>query len=250
MTWFRYRRERPDALARLFCLPFAGGSALTYRPWVAFAPAEIDLCPIQLPGRDDRRREAVITRMPDLVDALADAIAPLTDLPFALFGHSMGARVAFELTRTLRRRGMPLPVHLFASGSRGPHVPADGPDLHRMSDHDLIAEVRKMGGTPDDVLADAEMMSLLLPVLRADFELLETYVFTADAPLECDITAFRGAADPCASRAGTEAWGELTSSRFALKTYPGNHFFLTPNGRAILTEASVRIFRSMEELAA
>jgi medium-chain acyl-[acyl-carrier-protein] hydrolase len=224
--WLKYRRERPDAVARLFCLPFAGGSALTNRPWVA------------------------LVRMDALVAELADAIEPLTDLPYALFGHSMGARVAFELARVLRDRNAPSPLHLFASGSRAPHVPSGGPDLHPMNDADLIGELRKMGGTPDDLLNDPEAMAALLPVLRADFEVLETYAFALGDRIACDITAFRGASDPCASREGTEAWAALTAGRFAHKTYPGNHFFLLPHGRSILTEAGVRIFRSLAELAA
>jgi surfactin synthase thioesterase subunit len=214
------------------------------------APPELEICPIQLPGRDDRRREPLVTRMSDLVDALATAIEPLTDLPFAFFGHSMGSRVSFELARTLRDRGRPGPLHLFASGSRAPHIPSGAPDLHTMDDAELIEEVRRMGGTPDDVLADPDMKALLLPVLRADFKVLETYVFDGDDRIDCDITAFRGVADPCASREGTEAWADLTSSRFAHKTYPGNHFFLVPHGRAILTDVGVRIFRSMAEVAA
>ncbi len=249
-TWFRHRRERPDAVARLFCFPYAGGSALAYRSWGAFAPPELEICPVQLPGRDERRREPLIARMSDLVNGIADAMEPLLDLPFAFFGHSMGSRVAFELARTLRDRGLPRPLHLFASGSRAPHVPSGAPDLHQMSDAELIEELRRMGGTPDDFLDDPETMAALLPVLRADFEVLETYAFDGGDRIACDITAFRGATDPCASREGTDAWADVTSARFAHKTYPGNHFFVVPHGRAILTEASVRIFRSMAEVAA
>jgi medium-chain acyl-[acyl-carrier-protein] hydrolase len=250
MTWFRYRRERPDAVARLFCLPFAGGTALTYRPWIALAPPELEICPIQPPGRDERAGEPPFTRMADLVEALADAIEPLSDLPFGLFGHSMGARVGFELARHLRCRRREQPVHLFVSGSRAPHVPSGGPDLHRLTEAELIEELRGMGGTPDDMLDDPATMAQLLPLVRADFEVLETYVFGGDDRLGCDITAFRAAADPCATREGTEAWGGLTSGRFALKTFPGNHFFLAPQGRAILAETSLRLFRSLDAVCA
>jgi surfactin synthase thioesterase subunit len=248
MTWLKFRRARPDAAARLFCLPFAGGTALTYRSWTALAPNELEVCPIQLPGRDDRRKEPPITRMSDLVRELADVVEPLTDLPFGLFGHSMGARVALELARTLRRRGAPWPIHLFVSGSRAPHVPSGGPDLHRLDDAELIAELRRLGGTPDDVLADRELMASLLPVLRADFSVLETHVFDDTDRVDCDITAFRGAVDPLATREGTEAWAALTTRRLTLKTYSGNHFFIGPHSRAILTEVGVRMFRSMAEL--
>jgi medium-chain acyl-[acyl-carrier-protein] hydrolase len=250
MTWFRYRRERPDALARLFCLPFAGGTALAYRPWTHLAPAEIEVCPIQLPGRDNRLAEPAFTRMDALVAALADALEPHLDLPYAIFGHSMGSRVGFELARLLRDRGAPEPRHLFASGSRAPHIPSGRDDLHVMSDADLKEELRKMGGTPDDMLEDAETMRALLPIVRADFEVLETYSFAGDDTIGCDITAFRGASDPCASREGTEAWRDLTTGRFALKTFPGNHFFLMPQGRAIVAEASLRLFRSMSTVPA
>ena len=250
MTWLRYRSERPGALARLFCLPFAGGTAQTYRSWIGLAPPELEVCPIQLPGRDDRAHHELHVRMADLVRELADAIEPWTDLPFGLFGHSMGARVAFELARTLRRRGARTPVHLFASGSRAPHVPSGSRDLHRLDDAELIEEVRALGGTPDDFLDDPATMAALLPVLRADFEVLETYVFDGDDRIDCDITTFRGASDPCASRQGTEAWAGLTTARFALKTYPGKHFFLLPHSRAILNETGVRLVRSLAEVPA
>ena len=185
--------------------------------------------------------------MAELVRELAAAIEPHTDLPYGIFGHSMGARVAFELTRKLRDDGARGPVHLFVSGSRAPHVPSGGPDLHCMNDADLIEELRQLGGTPEDVLDDAETMAGLLPVLRADFEVLETYHFDGEDRVDCDITAYRGAADPCASRAGTQEWGRLTTGRFTLKTYPGNHFFVMPHGRSILNETGVRIFRSLAE---
>jgi surfactin synthase thioesterase subunit len=129
-------------------------------------------------------------------------------------------------------------------------VASGGRDLHDLCDAELLEELRQMGGTPSDLLEDAETMANLLPVLRADFEVLETYAFAGDDRLGCDITAFRGVSDPCASREGTEAWATLTSGRFTLKTYPGNHFFLMPHGRAILTEAGVRLFRSLAEVPA
>ena len=243
--WIQHRRERPDAVARLFCLPFAGGTALTYRPWVTLAPPELELCPIQLPGRDNRQQEPAFRRMCDLVDALADALEPHLDLPYGLFGHSMGARVAFELARRLRTRGAPAPIHLFVSGSRAPHIPSGIADLHSMTDAALIEELRAIGGTPDEILEDAPTMAKLLPVVRADFEVLETYRFDGADRIACDITAYRGASDRCASREGTEAWERLTSGRFALKTFPGQHFFIIEHARAILTETSVRLFRSL-----
>ena len=183
--------------------------------------------------------------MSDLVAALADALEPYLDLPFGLFGHSMGARVAFELTRTLRDRGAPMPCHLFASGSRAPHIPSNQPDMHRLSDKALTEELRSMGGTPDDILDDADTMATLLPIVRADFEVLETYRFDGNDRVGCDITAFRGASDPCATREGTDAWSTLTDARFTHRTFPGNHFFLLHQGRAVLAETAMRVFRSI-----
>lgn len=225
-TWITRPRPRPGAPLRLFCLPHAGGGASSFRPWADVLPAEVEVCPVQLPGREARMGEPAIDRMEPLVEALSEALRPFDDEPFALFGHSNGALIAFELARRLRREGRHGPVHLFASGRRAPHVPNPRRTVAHLPDDEFLAEMRELGGTPEEVLAHPELMRILLPLLRADVRLNETYAFAADAPLACPITAYGGLGDPKAPREDVEAWREHTAADFTLRFFPGDHFFV------------------------
>ncbi|AUX39241.1 thioesterase [Sorangium cellulosum] len=224
-VWVGLPRPNPAARLRLFCFPYAGGSASAYSAWWRELPASVELCTIKLPGREARLREPPFQRLTPLVGALSAALGPWLTKPFALYGHSLGALVAFELARALRRRGAPLPRHLLVSGRRAPHLPM-GEAFHALPDPEFVAWIRRMGGTPDEVLREPELMELFLPVLRADVAVNEAEPFVAEAPLDCPITAFGGVVDERASPAELEAWRELTRGSFRVEMFPGGHFFL------------------------
>ena len=226
-VWILGARPRPSARRRLFCLPYAGGAASVYRSWAEMLPADVEVCPVQLPGRGSRFREAPFRKVADLVPALAEGLLPLLDLPFALFGHSMGAVVAFELARELRRRGADAPVLLALSGHQAPLRPDAEPPFAHLPDAEFLEEVRRRyDGIPPEVLAEEELLQLLLPVLRADIQVLETYAYVKEPPLECPISCFGGEDDPHVSLADLDAWRDETCGPLQVRTFPGGHFFV------------------------
>jgi medium-chain acyl-[acyl-carrier-protein] hydrolase len=220
-------RAPRTARLRLFCLPYAGGAASAYRTWDDALAPDVELCPVQLPGRGSRFREPSFRRLADLVRALTQGLLPLLDRPFAVFGHSMGAVVAFELARELRRRGAPGPVLLAVSGHQAPRRPEPEPPFSHLADAEFVAEVRRRyDGIPQEVLAEEELLQLLLPALRADVEALEGYTYSADAPLACPISCFGGEDDRHVSLADLEAWRDETRATATVRTFPGGHFFV------------------------
>src|SRR5262245_13523490 len=219
-------RPRPEALIKLFCFPYAGGSAAVFRSWAADLPDGVEIHALQLPGRAGRIVEPPFTDLNALVRAIGAETVGLLDRPFIFFGHSLGAVVSFELARWLRREHRLLPEHLFVSGRRPPQVPPKQPPNYSKSDADLLASPQEMNGTPPEVLGNAEILGLMLPTLRADFQLVETYRYTEERPLACPITVFAGAADPEADPAHAEAWRLQTAGRFAAYTIGGDHFFI------------------------
>jgi medium-chain acyl-[acyl-carrier-protein] hydrolase len=234
-VWFPFHNDDHEARVRLFCFPFAGGGASVYRRWGATLPASIAVYPIQLPGREERMREPAFTRLEPLCEAMLAVMAPLVDRPFAFFGHSMGAIIAYELARAFQRQGRS-PVHLFVSGQRAPHRPLGRPTSYHLPLDVFRQRLRELNGTPEAVLANSEMMELLLPLLRADFELSETYSREMRAPLMCPITAFGGAEDAEISSDDIHAWRAATNSEFAVRQMPGGHFFLQTSAREMVRE--------------
>ena len=203
---------------------------------------------MQLPGREARIREAPYRRMDTLADALAASIGELCGGPqattYALFGHSMGALIAHELAHRLLERGAPAPAHLFVSGARAPQLPRDDDRmLHTLPDAEFQAALRDLNGTPELVLADRELMELMLPTLRADFELCETYRPPARGPLPCPITAFGGDQDREVSAAAVQAWQQCTRGAFEVVSLEGDHFFLIARGAQLLEHIELRLAR-------
>jgi medium-chain acyl-[acyl-carrier-protein] hydrolase len=232
--WIAYTRPRTAARLRLFCLPYAGAGASVFRPWLNAFGDHIDVCAVQFPGRETRLSEKPATDMPVLVDALARGLEPHLDRPFALFGHSMGGLVGFELARHLRRRGGPTPLHLFASGCRAPHLPPKEPLKYLGSDPELREELRRLGGTPAAVLDDAEFIDWYLPTLRADFTLCDTYEYAGEDPLDLPITALHGEKDPDISQEDARQWVEHTRRAFSIESFPGGHLFLQSHRSLVL----------------
>jgi len=236
---------RPNAKAKLtlFCFPYAGGTSHIYRNWSTQIPSLIDICPVHLPGRARRLNEDPFRSVIPLAEAAAEALLPYTDKPYAFFGHSMGALISFQLARRYRQQNRPLPVHLFVSGSRAPQLPDPDPPTYNLSDAEFVAELRRLNGTPPDVLEHAELLELMLPLLRADFELCQTYAYEEAPPLNCPITAFGGLQDVDISRAQVEGWGAQTTGPFLARMLPGDHFFLHAQEPIILEMVSRELYR-------
>lgn len=223
--WVRTVSRDSEPTARLFCFPYAAGSANIYRHWHASLPEPVEVCAIQLPGRADRRDDRPFGRLLSLVEVTANAITPLLDRPFAIFGHSMGALIAFELARLLERRGH-VPALLMPAGRGAPDLPDPGPALHAAPERSLVDELMRLGGTSREMFADQERMARLIPIVRADFAICETYAFHTAPLLACPIVSFGGEQDPDWPEAQIAAWGNHTQGEFAYKMFPGDHFFL------------------------
>lgn len=210
---------------RLLCFPYAGGGASVFRGWSQRLPSEIELCAVQLPGRETRLREPPLSSLPRLVDLLCEETAILRAGRYALFGHSVGALVAFELTRALRRRGERLPVQLFVSGCRAPQLADEEPSSAQLEDDALLAVLRGFDGTPEAVLRDRELLELLLPTLRADLGLRDGYDYRDEPALPIPITALGGEDDEHVPLSSLFAWRTHTARSFALQRFPGAHFY-------------------------
>jgi medium-chain acyl-[acyl-carrier-protein] hydrolase len=224
--WFKCFNPRPDAALRLFCFPYAGAGASAFRIWAQNAPTGLEVQGVQLPGRESRLREPLFTSVDTLVDALVPAMVDLLDKPFSIFGHSLGALIGFELTRRLQELSLPLPQRLFVSARQAPQIPLDGEKLHLLPEAHLKEELRHYAGTPEIVLQDTNMMSLLLPTIRADMAMNETYSYVPGSPVSCPISAFAGLRDAKVSVASVEAWAVQTSLDFEISCFDGNHFFV------------------------
>jgi medium-chain acyl-[acyl-carrier-protein] hydrolase len=240
-----------NAAARVFCLPHAGGGTAAYYRWRSDWPKRLELVPIALAGREARIDEMPITRMNALVGEVADAIAPALDRPYALVGHSIGAWVAFELARELRARGLALPRLLVVAACGAPHTATSDEQLHNLPDAEFVAEVaRRFDGIPPAVRENAELLQLLLPALRADIELLETYQYIERPPLETDIMSLGGANDPAVTVTELNVWRRHTVGKFSARMLPGGHFFLFEGERAGMSPAARVIAEQLEQRTA
>jgi surfactin synthase thioesterase subunit len=232
--WFLRDLARSQAGLRLFCFPYAGGAASIYRQWANRLPPGVEVIAVELPGRGKHLAEPPFRRMPMLIDRLATIIPPLLDVKFAFFGHSMGATIAFELARELRRRQQRQPAQLFVSGRQAPPVADPDPPTYNLPEDEFRAELLRLNGTPAEVLEHAELMNLMMPLLRADFELIQTYEYVEEQPLRCPITAYGGLQDEGLGREMLLPWKEQTEGKFSLHMLPGDHFFLRSASRILL----------------
>ena len=242
-SWLVFSNFRSQEKLRLFCFPYAGGGASIFRNWAAHLPAEVELCAIQLPGRGHRLMEPCFSQLTPLVHTLADILLPHLEQPFAFFGHSMGALISFELTRHLNKQFHICPSQLFVSGHGAPQLPRLSPPIHNLPDEKFCEELRRLNGTPEEILEQPEIVQLLLPCLRADFAMCETYCYLADSPLTCPVTAFGGLQDQEVSREQIEGWNTQTNAPFLLKMLPGNHFFLHTSEPLFLQMLSQELHR-------
>ena len=238
-AWIRRYRPAPEAAVRLLCLPHAGGSASAYLPMAHALAPKADVLAAQYPGRQDRYAEPPVESIRELAERVVEALGGDDDRPLALFGHSMGASLAFELAGLLEQRAGVVPTMLFASGRRAPSRFRPEDDVHRRGDEALLTEIRRLAGTDTRILGDDEVLRMILPALRNDYRAAELYRPARFRQVTCPVTALVGTTDPKAPLDDVRAWQEHTTGPFTLRTYPGGHFYLVdqaPQVLALLTE--------------
>jgi len=241
-------RPNPDAGLRLVCLPYSGGRASVFNDLAAELPGEVELWAIEPPGHGRRLREAPLTRLEPLVEQVTDVLAERVRQPFVLLGYSVGALISFEVTRALTRRGRPGPRALFVAAARAPHRRSARPPLHELSRAELVEGLHRLAGYRNDLLENEELLDVMLPVLRADLGLDETYACEPGDPLGCPIAAFGGNADWSVSLADLEAWRELTTGGFSVTVLPGGHFFLDSSRGLFAQSLTAEIERLKEKV--
>jgi medium-chain acyl-[acyl-carrier-protein] hydrolase len=238
--WIIRPRPNPRATLHLVCFPYAGAGASTFRTWPDRLADHVEVLAVELPGRESRFKEPPFDQLGPLVAAVTDALASELPGPFAIYGHSMGALLGFSVVHELRRRSRREPVHLFVSGRRAPQLP-DALPMHQLSRRDLLDRLRLLGGVPDAVLRNTELMDIFLPILRADIAVSEAKTVVPDAPLGCPITALGGVADPRASLDELQAWSSQTTAAFDCEMFPGGHFFIHTASGPVLDLLSRRL---------
>ncbi|WP_018693427.1 thioesterase II family protein [Algicola sagamiensis] len=239
---FIRQRVKPYASLRLICFAYAGGGANVFHQWGESLPEYVEVICIQLPGRGARMLEPNIDDMPTLVEHLLSEIDVLLDIPYIIFGHSLGSRIAIEYVKQLQALRKRLPLHFIASGSRAAHLPSDNNPIFDLPDDEFIQEIEQLNGTPKEVLENQELMSLYMPVLRADFKLADTYLYHSEQEIGCPVTVFGGELDDI-SQVQLEAWGTLFSGPCALKMFAGDHFFIHSDRKHVLLEVQKIIER-------
>jgi medium-chain acyl-[acyl-carrier-protein] hydrolase len=210
----------------LFCFPYAGGSAGIFRDWAGQIAGNVEVCAIRLPGRERRYSEPALCRWTEVVESVTPILRDLLDLPFVMFGHSMGALLAYETTRALLNSAGVEPSALFVSAHRGPHLPSRKRNLHDLPRDELIAEVKALNGTPPEVFEHEDLLELVMPMLRSDLELVETYACAAEPVLSCPVVAMGGTYDPDISPEELAGWRSVTSGPFKPMLIGGDHFFI------------------------
>lgn len=242
--WFRHYRGAVAPRVRLVCFPHAGGNARLFHGWASRLPADVELLAVRYPGRQERMDEPCVETMDELAGRISEALAPLHDLPLVLFGHSMGAAVAYEVALRLEDPAADGagPALLLLSGRAAPHVTRPTA-LHRAADDVLVAGVTRLGTLDGDAYAVPELRELLLPVLRADYRLIETYDRKRPPVLRAPMVAYLGDRDPGVTRPGVEAWSELTGGDFTVRSFPGDHFYLAPREAELTADIAERLAR-------
>lgn len=233
--WLAYHKPNPGAKIRLICFPYAGGGALSFRAWRdSKLLADVEVCPVELPGRGARLNEPPFTLLIPMAQSVLKGLLPLLDRPFVFFGHSMGAMIAFELARLLRAEGKAGPRHLFVSACRAPHLAHTETVSYDWPEEEFKKELRRLRGTSESVLSQPELMRLMLPLLRADFAITQTYEYQTDQALECGISVYGGLEDEDLRRDDLEGWRDHTAGPYKLRLFPGDHFFLSSSQTLLL----------------
>jgi pyochelin biosynthetic protein PchC len=237
--WIRRYHPAPAAPLRLVCLPHAGGSASYFHSVSQALSPGTDVVAVQYPGRQDRLRERCLDDIGEMADRVFDSLWPLTDLPLVLFGHSMGASVAFEVARRMQDKGC-VPAALIASGRRAPSRHRSE-NVHLKDDEGFLAEIRALNGTDSELLDDEEVRRMVLPALRGDYKAAETYRYEPGPPLRCPVVAMVGDSDAKAPLEEVRAWREHTSASFELDVFPGGHFYLGSRPQEVVAKLRARL---------
>jgi medium-chain acyl-[acyl-carrier-protein] hydrolase len=245
--WLPFRKPQPAVRLLLLCLPWGGGGASSYCSWARQFPPYVELWAIQTPGREGRMLEPPLTDVMALVAQLGEVIGPQLRLPFCLFGHSVGALVCFEFARWLRRNALPAPNRLIVTGAMAPRERRDL-RIHHLPDHEFLENVCKYEGVPAQILNHPDMLSLILPALRADFQMFETYRYYPEPPLDCPISAYGGLQDIATDELGIKSWRHETTRDFKMEMFPGGHFFLQTARERFLKELSDQLLGDGEVL--
>ncbi len=232
--WVVKPKPNPNARIKIFCLPFAGGSSVSYRNWIKYLPEDIELCPVEIPGRGIRMNETLISDLSVLVKKIAEGIYPELDKPFILFGHSMGTALGFELAHLLAEKYKKQAEYIFLSGRGAPHLPDREEPIHLLPEQQFVSKLKEYNGTPKEVLEHEELMQLMLPIIRADFQVCETYSNYRKEPLDIPITALGGLEDSSTLKEDLEAWKSYTTKKFNIRMFPGGHFYLNDQQPALL----------------
>jgi len=240
--WIVVPTPRPTAKITLLCFPFAGGSSNSFRSWAGILPPSVELWAIELPGHGSRLSEPLVENIEDLIAPLSEGIVESFEKPFAIFGHSMGALLGFEVALYLQNQYQKIAEHVFLSGHGAPGTSRHEPEIHHLPKPEFIAKIKEYNGTPQEVLENEELMDLMFPILKADFKLCETYKHQNSDQLRTPITALGGIQDPSITRHDMEQWANFTSSSFNVRFFPGDHFYLLHQKinllKAILTDIS------------
>jgi len=239
--FFKFGNELNQAKIRLICFPFAGGSASYFHNWQAILPDQIELLAIELPGRASRIREPFIKNGKELIDQLEKLDDLYQDKPFAFFGHSMGAYIAFELARRLEKKNRVPPIHLFLSGRQAPQIKSKKKILHELPENEFIKEIASLNGMPREVLDNAELMELVSPVLREDCKLLETWSYIDSEKLNVKMTVMYGDQDSSTNNKTVKEWASLSSGKVDSIKFAGDHFFINTKKHAVVEAIKARL---------
>lgn len=241
------RRAAAQRPFRLYCFAYAGGSAAAYRSWQAELDPRIELTAVQLPGRAERMCEAPIASLPELIGELARELRRDEGVPFAFFGHSVGALIAYELARHCQRHRLPLPCHLFVSGTSAPRYRDPARGLHLLPDAELIDVLKGYNGTPPDILQHRELMELVLPAIRADFALSENYRHDPAPLLDVPVTVLAGREDDYSGAEQVDGWQEATSRSCRIHWFDGDHFFLHAERASVIALVNRSLEHALEQ---
>ena len=243
-VWFFCNKPKSGATMRLFCFPFSGGGASVYRSWPDTMSEEIEVRSLQLPGREARYNETIETDINTLVKNIVKAFESYQDKPFAFFGYSLGALLAFEVSRELRKQNMKLPNHLFIAAMRAPQTPRVHPPLSSLPDEEFLQKIDYYYQPQDEAWNNPDLREIFLPVLKGDIALSDNYTYQDDIPLPCPIDVFAGEDDRGVPLALTQSWSEQTSTQMNHHVFKGGHFFINTS----LNEIQSLVLKALQPL--